>query len=507
MMLRALLTLTAILTAAMTVLANVRDVDKAMKMRDYYIERRLAAIDSLKALAGASELPTTLMELAEAYRGFDNDSALKVLERGLSMTAGPERLPFLWKHAALLPLAGLFTQARTEYESIDRDSIPAGLLTSYYDAGRQLHSYMATYLSKYPSLSREEQEKSNACQDSLLSLLAHDTPAYRFNLAESFFYRGQKNKAQILLEQIVASGHEDNNLMARATHHLAAIAHERGDEDAYLQYLCMSVVADLKSATREVASLQELGRMLYEKGDVQRAYSYLSTAIANSVECGAPLRMIESAKALPIIERAHTGDIHKWRMIIYWIMAGMVLLMFVLFGLLIFLRHEMKQMRLLQANLQTTNNAKEVYISQFLQLCSIYMDKLTQFCKITERKLASGQADDLLRIVKSGKFVEEQTGEFYEVFDNAFLHIYPDFVKEVNSLLRPDAKITLKEGEKLNTDLRILAFMRLGIEDSGRIAQILNYSLNTVYAYRNRLKGRATDRDNFERNVIKIDGY
>ncbi len=56
----------------------------------------------------------------------------------------------------------------------------------------------------------------------------------------------------------------------------------------------------------------------------------------------------------------------------------------------------------------------------------------------------------------------------------------------------------------MNTDLRILAFMRLGIEDSSRIAQVLNYSLNTIYAYRNRLKARALNRERFEEDVMKI---
>lgn len=107
-------------------------------------------------------------------------------------------------------------------------------------------------------------------------------------------------------------------------------------------------------------------------------------------------------------------------------------------------------------------------------------------------------------MAKSGKFVEEQSNEFYDIFDNAFLHIYPTFIEEVNSLLRPEERIELREGEKMNTDLRILAFMRLGIEDSSRIAQVLNYSLNTIYAYRNRLKARALNRERFEEDVMKI---
>ena len=161
-------------------------------------------------------------------------------------------------------------------------------------------------------------------------------------------------------------------------------------------------------------------------------------------------------------------------------------------------------MRKLQDKLQKANKTKEVYISQFLSLCSIYMDKLNQFCKIANRKISAGKVEDLYKLTKSGKFVEEQSREFYEVFDNAFLHLYPNFPNQVNALLLPCEQIQLKEGELLNTDLRILAFMRLGIEDSSRIAQVLNYSINTIYAYRNRIKAKAINKETFEADIMKI---
>ena len=123
-------------------------------------------------------------------------------------------------------------------------------------------------------------------------------------------------------------------------------------------------------------------------------------------------------------------------------------------------------------------------------------------------KCTSAEAAKILRKLNEDYsalcFNEEQSKEFYEVFDNAFLHIYPNFIEDVNALLKPENRIILREGELLNTDLRILAFMRLGIEDSPRIAQVLNYSLNTIYAYRNRLKARALNRDTFEQDVASL---
>lgn len=158
----------------------------------------------------------------------------------------------------------------------------------------------------------------------------------------------------------------------------------------------------------------------------------------------------------------------------------------------------------MQSRLVDANRAKEVYISQFMVLCSVYMEKLNQFNSLVNRKIGSGQTDELYRLTRTGKLVEEQTRDFYPVFDDAFLHIYPTFVDEVNSLLLPSGKIVLKDGERLNTDLRILACIRLGLVDANRISQILNYSVNTIYSYRNRLRNRAINRDTFESDLMRL---
>ncbi len=295
-----------------------------------------------------------------------------------------------------------------------------------------------------------------------------------------------------------------SNYRARAAHHLASIALERNDENTYIYYISQAAIADVASATREVAALQELGSFLYSKKDVNRSYTYLTAALANAVECGATIRMVESSRSLPIIERAKAAQIENKEYTIYAIVCVLVLIMLTLVATLVLLHREITKMRKLQDKLQKANKTKEVYISQFLSLCSIYMDKLNQFCKIANRKISAGKVEDLYKLTKSGKFVEEQSREFYEVFDNAFLHLYPNFPNQVNALLLPCEQIQLKEGELLNTDLRILAFMRLGIEDSSRIAQVLNYSINTIYAYRNRIKAKAINKETFEADIMKI---
>ena len=57
----------------------------------------------------------------------------------------------------------------------------------------------------------------------------------------------------------------------------------------------------------------------------------------------------------------------------------------------------------------------------------------------------------------------------------------------------------------MNTTLRIFALIRLGVDDSSKIAEFLHYSVNTIYNYRARVKnGAIGNREDFERNVREI---
>ena len=82
--------------------------------------------------------------------------------------------------------------------------------------------------------------------------------------------------------------------------------------------------------------------------------------------------------------------------------------------------------------------------------------------------------------------------KYYKNFDAIFLHVYPSFVSDFNELLLPEERIVLKEGELLNTELRIYALVRLGINDSVKIAELLHCSPQTVYNNRLKVRNKAS---------------
>lgn len=485
-------------------------LDKQIARRNVYIDRRQSQIDTLHhrlaRQASASDSVNVMLEIAQAYTAFNNDSAITYYRKGYLKSPDPlMRTRMRMGMGALLPLAG-FNHLAIEIftNEISPDSLPADLQIVYYDRARQMYSYVADYFTSYPEYSGYWTSLANASQQRLIELLPKESAEYKLNLGERYLTLGQYDRARVILSNLVENLPVESNIRARAANMLAQIATASHDHSTTLYYLAQSAMSDVMSATREVKSLQDLGIELNALGDIERAYSYLSVAMENAVNCHASTRMVESSSALPIIERAYVAKIADSQRNTMLVIAALVVVIALLCVAAIKLLKDNRREKMLRRNLRQANEIKEFYISRFLSLCSIYMDKLSSFCDIVSRKITAGKIDDLQRMLRSGKFIEEQSGEFYEVFDDAFLHICPGFVNDVNALLQPDKQITLLPGQRLNTDLRILAFLRLGIDDAAHIARVLNYSVNTVYAYRNRLKARAIDRDTFEDSVRNL---
>ena len=152
-----------------------------------------------------------------------------------------------------------------------------------------------------------------------------------------------------------------------------------------------------------------------------------------------------------------------------------------------------------------SNRVKDEYIGKFLSICSDYIDKLDNYRIKVNRKLKAGQQSDLLRMTGSDQLKEDELKELFDNFDDVFLRLFPSFVEDFNALLKPGEEIVPTEKNRLNTDLRIFALIRLGIEESSKIAEFLRYSPNSIYAYRARINNKAAgNRDEFERLVKEI---
>ncbi|MCM1337915.1 MAG: DUF6377 domain-containing protein [Candidatus Amulumruptor caecigallinarius] len=492
--------------------ASLETLDHEIAIRDNYIAERRASLhrltETLQRTPAGVERLGRILAVAEAYRGFNNDSALTYMRMGEAEARGLGRdsmaTVFSLNEICLMPLAGYTAPSIEALAEVDTTGFSHRLKLLYHQSANQLYGYLLAMHAGNPHETAHYKERMLEHLRQLKALFDPEALPYKLIDAEYSYHAGEVSRARAITSEVLDRLEPDSPLYARMAYLMSQIELARNDEAANIHYLSQSAIADIRSATLEVSSLQQLGRRMFELDDINRAYEYLTIALKSAVDSRAELRITEAGNGLALIEAAHNAQISESQRRIYIIMAVMAVVLVALVITMVLLRREMQRLKRARHRLEEANETKEVYISQFLKLCSIYMDKLNQFCKVVNRKISAGKVDELYRMTKSAKFIEEQSVEFFSVFDNAFLHLYPDFVERVNSLLRDGEKITLAEGEKLNSDLRILAFMRLGIEESGRIAEMLHYSVNTIYAYRNKLKNRAINRGTFERDVMSI---
>lgn len=345
--------------------------------------------------------------------------------------------------------------------------------------------------------------------------------------------RQDYEQADRLNRQLLAQYNPSSHEYAIHAYDQAVICEALSQPEERNIWYARSAMADIKSATKDNASLCCLAHIMLQENNIDRAFRYITISLNDALFYNAKLRPWQIAVAFPTIERAYDEArdrqehvLRNYLIVIFFF--AVVLLGTILFIIYLFCRarKSSRKIELMNRQIQEYNESllainahahemnrellesnavKEEYIGLFLSMCSNYIDKLLAYQSSVRRKLAKGQIAELKDESSSRDLMNAELSSFYEVFDNAFLSLYPNFVEEFNGLLKPSAHIELKKGERLNTELRIFALIRLGITDSSRIALLLRYSVNTIYNYRARIKNSAAgNRDDFEERIKNI---
>ena len=291
----------------------------------------------------------------------------------------------------------------------------------------------------------------------------------------------------------------------------------RPDEELEKKYLIIAAITDIKLSIKENEALLALSAILYNEGDIERAYRYVKVCLADANFYNSHFKDSVIARTYSIVDSAYMSrmDAQRKKLQGYLVVISVivVLLVVVLFesfkqrNKLMLIRAQLKQanqgLLTMNSRLDEANLIKERYVGYFMNQCSVYINKLDDFRKNVNRKIKTKQIEDLY--VLSSRPMEKELEELYANFDRAFLNLYPDFIEQFNALLKPEARFETEDG-RLNITLRIYALMRMGITNMGQIAKFLNYSLQTVYNYKSKVKKDSLlDGDAFE-EAVKIIG-
>lgn len=515
-------------------------LDSALAHSDEFVSMRLSRVASMRQ---AQESPHISREqiydlniaISREFEAFQFDSTVNYLYWNLGIA---RELGDQYKlNQTLIALGNAHAKAGYDLEAnsllnqqLDTTTLEKSLLDEYYMAQYYLSSGDGS-MGEYSSNSRAEYYRNR-----LMEVLSIESFEYRIFRVQQFLERGELGKAERVLELMYDEYPTDSREQSATTYHLSKLYELRGDDEQQLHYAIIAALCEVRSAVRDNVAINELASILFDRGEVTRAFRLSRVALDYALIFNAKTRVWQVASILPTIESAYRAKQQKQNNQIYVFMTIVLVLAMMLVVIHLVQRIQRDkldrtQQQLQEANINLVSNneslqlanrqlnqlnndiaeanaVKEEYIALFLRVYSECIDKMEGLQR-RMRKLATHEnINELKRELSKSDLVDDELVYFYEMFDNAFLRLYPNFVSEFNSLLEEDARIELKKDEKLNTELRIFALIRLGINDSSKIAALLRYSVNTIYNYRAKVKNKAcVSREDFEERIKKIGSF
>lgn len=515
-------------------------LDQAIKERPIYMEQKELKLVELKRQLHRQipdeERFAILGTLLDEYRSFNTDSALHMAEEREQIAIRLGNREYIdnarMNKADVLGMTGMYKEVMDLMRNIHIDRLPVDIHPYYYHIYRTVYGLMADYaVTAYEK--KLYTELTDKYRDSLLLVNKDNLLIHTLIQSDQYNVRNEYDKAIRLLTDYLALQKDYEHDVAICAYTLSESYRLKGDKEKEKEYLIVSAMADMKTAVREYISLRKLAVLLYQEGDIERAYPYVKICMEDAAACNARLRKLEILEIFPIINDAYQQKTEKQQEQMKWALVSISLLSLFLLLAIFYVYKQMKkvaaarrevidankrlkelndELHLSNAQLKEANHSiaensylKEEYIGRYMDQCSVYLEKMDNYRRSLGKIAATGNVEELYKNIKSSKFIEGELKEFYTNFDNTFLQLFPTFVEDFNALLADDEQISLKAGERMNTELRIFALIRLGITDSVKIAQFLRYSVTTIYNYRTKVRNKAAgDRDLLEQEVMTI---
>ncbi len=482
--------------------------------------------------------------LYKEYQSYNNDSAISQLRHCIriakTMNKPSLTADCLCKMALQCSTAGMYTEALSLLKDVNKQYLDKKGLCDYYIAYNHVYGELGSY-SSMPDIKQEYFNLTRQYRDSLSGVIDHHSDIFLMKEENELINDRQDYSAALKINnKRLAAVKEGTHEYAIVSYFRYLIYMKMNNMDMAKYWLTQSAISDIENAVMDQASLWTLADILSKEGDSKRPYRYITYAWYAAQTFGAKVRNWQISPILNAIDTNYQKEIKARNRELILSFTVVSVLALLLLMLLVYVNKQKKRLTIARNELKKTNGqlanlnrqlsdindaldmsnrnlhdsnlklnesnrVKEAYIGRFIGLCSLYIDKMDDYRKKVNKMMKNKQLDELFSMTKSTELKEKEVDELYENFDAVFLHLFPDFVIDFNSLLRVEDRVQLNERGKLTTPLRIFALIRLGIDDSSKIAEFLHYSVNTIYNYRAKIKnGALGDRVNFEKEVKEL---
>lgn len=437
------------------------------------------------------------VDSALIYLSLAHDEALKSGDRELSDA-------ILLKEISLYPLVGIEIEAVQIFENFNPTEMSDSLRYEYWLTASQLY-YTVSCSYNEGRFKQKYIEKTKTAIDSLLPFYEGNDPVTSYLVGYKYYLQNESDLAAASFVEAIPVLRKYPELrdfsLNIVAQHYKAIPDKR---ERYANFVLQRAVKSLNRGYIRPSSLEEAGQVLLEEGYEDLGVRCLKMAISH--EDQSYQKISGRLRGADYLRYMSAG---KQRLAVICNVGLFFLILLVLLLGFTALRYKRRLARIEEivvakdARIRVMLDEVVKVNTSLVELAFLSLEQLRDFGIHVYRKLQGGQSKDLYDEVSSGSYQGRMQDKFFEVFDSGFLSAFPDFVEKLNTLFIPGKELSLLPGGRMTPELRIAAFLRLGVSDSAKLSQALNLSLNTIYTYRNRLRGRAADREKFEANLIK----
>jgi len=479
----------------------VKELLSILDSTDVYSARKEGDIEVLKAgLTGKTDRERALLnyDIAKEYSKLVVDSSLIYLQMA-SQIAGDAGLDSLKMRsditlAMLMAEAGFYSEAREIISSVPRKEVDGGLLVNYYNAWTLLYHNLYSDFKEPDAFKYKYRESYNVYRDSLLSVADTLSLLYLHNVerkaARAGDFAGARRYNDIRLSLIKDAGSAPY-ATCLYDRFMIAYYYERNLTGEAVDDLLESAIIEVRNSNQDIASLLRVEALLISINEVDAAKKVSDYYFSSLQRLGSKRRLIDGAYLTIKINDRNAQLIRKRNRELKSTLVLLSLLAVALVFALVHINRSRIKITRLKDNLEQSDKISKNYIGVVFQLYSSYIKRLDVFRLKVHTRLKKGQINQALELTSPlGDVASEERRELFRNFDTAFIDIFPDFLQTVNGCLKPESRIVPKKTEILSTELRILALVKLGIDDSTKIAEMLQCSVKTVYNLRSGFKAR-----------------
>lgn len=511
----------------------LQDLQRALDSSIIYDQNKRHSINLLKTQLSKIN-PQQLEEkfnmynrLFDEYKVFKSDSAyfysLKAKETASKLNDSSLINKGYLNLADIAISVGMYKEALDYLENINIETVRAIDKPMYFGLYGRCYSDMAEY-SGLLDFSQKYNEMARFYREKTLKLTEEGSFFNVFMAAFNEYRSGGEDSAIITLKTLLK---RDLGLgeLGLTNYVLGEIYQAKDKLDLAEYHYAQAAVADIRNSTKESLAIIKLSELLFKRNELEFASRLIQKAFEDAQFYGAQQRKLQVGAILPLIDEEIVKGVEseKRRLYIQYIGAIAFLLISILFTSIIFFQYkklqrtrfivskahnDLKQTHeqlmmvneelkgrndeivMANARLFESNKIKEEYLGLFFTEYDNIFEKFNSLTLEIKKNLSNEDYKKAIYNISRYNLKKEKEKLLHN-FDTAFIKLFPNFINEFNNLMTEGNKVNLKSNQILNKDLRIFALLRLGVKHNEKIAQILGYSVNSIYAYKSKIRNKS----------------